>query len=115
MSSLEGLIHYLGLHTTPADPAYCPQHRAQLCYLAHLLSLVLKRSNAASEHWPPLPVLLHTYIYTYMYMYMYTVMCVNLHVHVHLHCYVCVRTCIIIIVNFPVHFSMEKGGPLILV
>ena len=47
--SLEGLVHYLGLHITPEDPAFCPQHRAQLCYVAHVISVVLKNKAVSSD------------------------------------------------------------------
>ena len=50
LASLEGLIRYLGLHTTPADAAFCPAHRAQLCYLPHVLNMVLKKSTNTGDH-----------------------------------------------------------------
>ena len=50
LASLEGLIRYLGLHTTPADATFCPAHRAQLCYLPHVLNMVLKKSTNTGDH-----------------------------------------------------------------
>ncbi|CAI8030749.1 Exportin-5 [Geodia barretti] len=57
LSSLEGLVRYLGIHTSPEDPAFCPDHRAQLCYVGHVVSVVLKNSVLPSNRQPgqPLP------------------------------------------------------------
>ena len=52
LSSLEGLVRYLGIHTSPEDPAFCPDHRAQLCYVCHVVSLVLKNSVVPSDRKP---------------------------------------------------------------
>jgi exportin-5 len=49
LSSLEGLVQYLGLHTSPSDITFCPEHRAQLCYVAHVISVVLKKSVSSSD------------------------------------------------------------------
>ena len=45
-------MRYLGLHTTPADIAFCPEHRAQICYIAHVISVILKKSIASTESQP---------------------------------------------------------------
>ena len=49
LSSLEGLIHYLGLHTNPDDVTYCTEHKAQLGYVGHVISVVLKNSVSSSS------------------------------------------------------------------
>ena len=42
-------MQYLGLHTSPSDITFCPEHRAQLCYVAHVISVVLKKSVSSSD------------------------------------------------------------------
>ena len=62
LSSLEGLVQYLGLHTSPADATFCPDHRAQLCYVAHVIAVVLKNSVPSSDGQTNVQV--HTMLFT---------------------------------------------------
>ena len=67
LSSLEGLVHYLGLHITPDDPTFCPDHRAQLCYVGHVISVVLKNSVVTGDTQAGTNTRVCTYVHTYMY------------------------------------------------
>lgn len=86
LSSLEGLVHYLGIHITPSDSSFCPDHRAQLCYVAHVISVILKKSD---ETPPGTVAQVHTYIYVHVCTY-YGVYIIHVHLqlpHMSLHFY----------------------------
>ena len=80
LSSLEGLVRYLGIHTSPEDPAFCPDHRAQLCYVGHVVSVVLKNSVLPSNRQPG--QVWNTYVRTYIHTYIHS-SCVVVHTYVH--------------------------------
>ena len=81
LSSLEGLVRYLGIHTSPEDPAFCPDHRAQLCYVGHVVSVVLKNSVLPSNRQPG--QVWNTYVRTYIHTYIHTYIRLELHTYVH--------------------------------
>ena len=62
LASLEGLVRYLGIHTNPDDPAFCHDHRAQLCYVAHVISLVLKNSVTPTDTQPGMVCMVYSSI-----------------------------------------------------
>ena len=71
-------MQYLGIHITPSDPSFRPDHRAQLCYVAHVISVILKKSDET----PPGTVA-QVHVCTYHgcvhHIYMYT-LCWNGHI-----------------------------------
>ena len=78
LSSLEGLVQYLGVHTNPADAAFCPDHRAQLCYIAHVIAVVLKNSVSSSDGQTSVQV--HTINVYYSCVHILD-SCINIHVY----------------------------------
>ncbi len=44
VSSVQSLVSYLCLDKEPNDPSYQTLHRYKLCFVVHIVALVLKRS-----------------------------------------------------------------------
>ncbi len=44
-SSPQSLVSYLCLNKEPSDPSYEILHRYKLCFVVHIVTLVLKRST----------------------------------------------------------------------
>lgn len=61
--SVQQLIIYLGLNKDPSDPEYSPSPRAVLCYVAHSVSLVLKKAKTSKELGLDSPLNHPTYTY----------------------------------------------------
>ena len=49
MATAPQLITYLGLDKDPSEPEYSLTQRATLCYVAHAISMLLRRAKPCGE------------------------------------------------------------------
>ena len=61
MTSVPQLISYLGLDKDPSDPEYSLRPRALICYIAHAISLILRKAKTCNELGLELPINHPTY------------------------------------------------------